>query len=189
MELPLLVLSRTVLRTGMVLVLSILTVSCATLNKDQCAEADWYAIGLKDASLGFNRNSAEDHRRSCAAHGVTPDFERYTAGYNEGEKSWCTYDRGYFAGRHLLHREIGGEQSYFRYRANCAGAEYVDFWLGLRRGKVDYYSGLYAGWKLGFAIIIPFPYKETPPPPDPPVCKEMPDGQVKCIKHPFEGRF
>ena len=72
---------------------------CATLDKDQCLRADWYAIGLEDGARGQPLERSGDHRRACAEHGVTPKIEPYLAGRNEGLKSYCTYEKGFSVGR------------------------------------------------------------------------------------------
>jgi hypothetical protein len=72
---------------------------CATLDKDECRTADWYAIGLEDGARGRALERLGDHRRACAQHDVAPNTERYLAGRNEGLKSFCTFERGYSEGR------------------------------------------------------------------------------------------
>jgi hypothetical protein len=72
---------------------------CASLDKDECRTADWYAVGLEDGARGRTVERLGDHRRACAEHGVTPHTGRYLAGRDEGLKSFCTYERGYSQGR------------------------------------------------------------------------------------------
>jgi hypothetical protein len=72
---------------------------CASLDRDECRNADWYAIGLEDGARGRPVERLGDHRRACAAHGVAPQTERYVAGRNEGLKSFCTYAQGHAQGR------------------------------------------------------------------------------------------
>jgi len=80
-------------------VLLALLAGCASLDKDECRTADWYAVGLEDGARGRALDRLGDHRRACAEHGVTPHTERYLAGRNEGLRSFCTYERGYSQGR------------------------------------------------------------------------------------------
>jgi hypothetical protein len=87
------------LRTVSSLALLALLAGCATLGKEECLRADWYAIGLEDGARGRPLERAGDHRRACAEHGVTPKIEPYLAGRNEGLKSYCTYEKGFSAGR------------------------------------------------------------------------------------------
>lgn len=72
---------------------------CASLDKDDCLQASWYAIGVEDGSRGRPVERLGDHRRACAKYGVAPDAERYLAGRAEGLKSFCTYERGFTEGR------------------------------------------------------------------------------------------
>ena len=72
---------------------------CASMDRNQCVNANWYAIGLEDGARGQPLERLGTHRRACAEHGVAPNAERYVAGRNEGLKSFCTYERGYSEGR------------------------------------------------------------------------------------------
>lgn len=72
---------------------------CASLDRDECVNADWYAIGLEDGARGRAVERLGDHRRACAKHNVAPNSERYLAGRSEGLKSFCTYERGFSEGR------------------------------------------------------------------------------------------
>ena len=97
---------------------------CATLDKDECRNANWTAIGLEDGAQGRGIERVGDHRRACAEHNVQPDLDRYTAGRNEGLKTFCTYDRGY---RHGLNGNA--------YSGACPEPMQKDFLAGYGRGK------------------------------------------------------
>jgi len=71
---------------------------CATMDKNQCVNADWHAVGVEDGARGRPLARLGDHRRACAKYGVAPESERYLAGRNEGLKAFCTYERGYAMG-------------------------------------------------------------------------------------------
>lgn len=73
--------------------------ACATLDREDCVQADWYTIGLEDGARGYAVERLGEHRRACAKHGIAPNAERYMLGRNEGLKSFCTYERGYSEGR------------------------------------------------------------------------------------------
>ncbi len=79
--------------------LSLLLGGCASLDKAECLNADWYAIGLEDGARGRAVERLGGHRRACAEHGIAPDTGRYLAGRAEGLKSFCTFQRGYSHGR------------------------------------------------------------------------------------------
>ena len=87
------------MRTASSFLFVLFCAACATLDKDECVNADWYAIGLEDGARGRSVERLGDHRRACAKHNVTPSAERYVAGRNEGLKSFCTYERGFSEGR------------------------------------------------------------------------------------------
>lgn len=89
---------RFVLRTAVVFLAAILT-GCASLDRGECLNANWYAIGLEDGARGQPLERLGTHRRACAGHGVAPDAQRYMAGRDEGLKSFCTYERGFSVGR------------------------------------------------------------------------------------------
>lgn len=97
---------------------------CASLDKNECRTADWYAIGLEDGARGRAVERLGDHRRACAEHGVTPDTGRYLAGRGEGLKSFCTYERGYAQGR-------GGQA----YSGACPKEMAGGFLAGYQRGR------------------------------------------------------
>src|SRR5262245_58288372 len=72
---------------------------CASMDRNQCLSANWYAIGLEDGARGQPLERLGTHRRACAEYGVAPDAERYVAGRDEGLKTFCTYERGLSTGR------------------------------------------------------------------------------------------
>ena len=72
---------------------------CASLDKDDCLQGSWYAIGLEDGARGRPVERLADHRRACAKYQVAPDAAQYLAGREEGLKSFCTQERGYAEGR------------------------------------------------------------------------------------------
>ncbi len=95
---------------------------CASLDRDECVNADWYAIGLEDGARGRAVERLGDHRRACAKHNVAPNSERYLAGRNDGLKNFCTYERGYAEGS-------AGRA----YGAGCPQAS--NFLAGYQRGR------------------------------------------------------
>lgn len=102
----------------------LLLAGCATMDKSECVNANWYAIGLEDGARGASVERLGAHRRACAEFNVSPDAERYVAGHREGLKSFCTYERGYAAGR-------AGSA----YSGVCPPEMRRDFLAGYERGK------------------------------------------------------
>ena len=87
------------MRTASSVLLAVVLAACASLDRDECLKADWYAIGLEDGARGRALERLGDHRRACAKHNVRPDAARYVEGRNEGMRSFCTYERGFSEGR------------------------------------------------------------------------------------------
>jgi len=115
------------MRTLTLLAAAMLLGACASMDKAQCVNANWYAIGLEDGGQGRTLDRLGERRRACAEHGVQPDAERYAAGRNEGLKSYCTYDQGFRAGR-------GGNA----YNSVCPEPAARDFLAGYERGREIY---------------------------------------------------
>lgn len=76
----------------------ILLSGCATLDKDECINADWRSIGYEDGARGYAASHIGNHRKACAKHGIAPDFERYEQGRCEGLREYCTPRTGYRLG-------------------------------------------------------------------------------------------
>jgi len=109
------------------LLLPMLLSACASMDKNECLSADWYAIGVEDGARGRPLARLGEHRRACAEFGVAPQGERYLAGRNEGLKSFCTYDRGYASGR-----------AGHGYPIVCPGPLAAAFGAGYRDGRERY---------------------------------------------------
>jgi len=115
------------MRTLTLLAAAMLLGACASMDKAQCVNANWTAIGMEDGARGRTLDRLGERRRACAEHGVQPDAERYAAGRNEGLKSYCTYDQGFRAGR-------GGNA----YNSVCPEPAARDFLAGYERGREIY---------------------------------------------------
>ena len=55
------------------LALMSLILSCASLSKNECLQADWFEIGRKDGVMGRPRALFQQHSDACSKHGITPD--------------------------------------------------------------------------------------------------------------------
>jgi hypothetical protein len=106
------------------IIVAALLAGCASLDRDECRNADWYAIGLEDGARGRALERLGDHRRACAEHGIAPHTERYLAGREQGLKSFCTYERGFEHGR-------SGQ----RYAGGCPAATAASFQSGYELGR------------------------------------------------------
>ncbi len=85
-------------RATMLAALTAAVSGCATLNRDECVNADWETIGLEDGARGHPAERIGDHRRACAKHGVSPDLPAYESGRARGLRSYCTPNKAYQSG-------------------------------------------------------------------------------------------
>jgi hypothetical protein len=100
---------------------------CASMSADECATSDWTAVGYEDGSRGYNSDRFGNHRKACAKHGVTPDFQAYQGGRTDGLVEFCQPSRGYILGAN------GG-----RYNGVCATNLEDDFLDAYRVGQQLY---------------------------------------------------
>ncbi|HSD70053.1 MAG TPA: DUF2799 domain-containing protein [Woeseiaceae bacterium] len=85
--------------TAMASILALATLGgCASMSGDECLTSDWHAIGFEDGSRGYTAEQLGNHRKACAKHGVTPDFQAYQAGRLEGLVEFCKPTRAFNLG-------------------------------------------------------------------------------------------
>ena len=108
----------------LVMGVSVLLTSCATLEPEECKTADWVKLGYSDAMSGSSV-MLSDYSKDCAKAGVTPDQTAYMSGYNNGAKAFCTYDKGV---------EVGEKGKSVSGLCNKPGLA-EDFNRGLAKGK------------------------------------------------------
>ena len=100
---------------------------CAGMSQNECALADWQAVGFEDGSKGQGTAAFGARRQACAKHGVTPDFEAYRAGRRAGLEEYCQPRRGFSEGRR-------GAQ----YAGVCPASLEDDFLDGYTEGRTLY---------------------------------------------------
>jgi hypothetical protein len=86
------------------------------MSGDECVTSDWQAIGFEDGSRGYSADRLGNHRKACAKHGITPDFQAYQTGHDQGLVNYCQPSRGFSVGSN------GGS-----YNGVCAGHREGDF--------------------------------------------------------------
>ena len=68
--------------------------SCETMSAEECAAADWRALGFGDAA----QNGADrfaDRAQSCAEKGFAADGAAYASGFGEGMFQFCQPPNGF----------------------------------------------------------------------------------------------
>ena len=79
--------------------LTVVLQGCASMSKNECLTADWYAVGYESGVRGQGEARISEHRKACAEHGVTPDLARYLEGREAGLQKFCEPGNGYRLGR------------------------------------------------------------------------------------------
>lgn len=90
---------RSVFTGAFVVVAGLTVAACATLNKEQCLQGDWRAIGYIDGADGRPMSRIEDHAKACEKTGATPDMSLYAQGRDQGLMRYCTEGNGFRVGR------------------------------------------------------------------------------------------
>ena len=113
---------------SVLLVLGAVAISgCASMNADECANSDWTAVGYEDGSRGYTSDRFSNHRKACAKHGITADFQAYQDGRSDGLVEFCQPGRGFNLG-------AGGG----RYSGVCSADLEPDFLDAYRVGQQLY---------------------------------------------------
>ena len=71
---------------------------CATMSVDECATADWRALGFEDGSRGETMAKADRRGSACAKHGYAMDRSSYESGRHDGLDLYCIESTGYALG-------------------------------------------------------------------------------------------
>ncbi|MGD9365044.1 MAG: DUF2799 domain-containing protein [Desulfobacteraceae bacterium] len=81
------------------LILCFIACGCASLSKEECANANWDAIGYGDGSHGKSANRFNIHQKACAEHGYKASFADYKEGHLRGLREvFCKPRNGYQLG-------------------------------------------------------------------------------------------
>ena len=100
---------------------------CASMNADECATGDWSAVGYEDGSRGHTTERFGSHRKACAKHGITADFQAYQRGRDQGLVEFCK------PGRAFNHGVNGGN-----YNGVCAADMEPEFLEAYHAGRKLY---------------------------------------------------
>lgn len=71
---------------------------CASMSADECVSSDWSAVGYEDGSRGYTTERFGSHRKACAKHGITADFQAYQRGRDQGLVEFCQPGRAFSYG-------------------------------------------------------------------------------------------
>lgn len=71
---------------------------CASMSVEECATADWRALGFSDGARGETLSRAQRRSNDCTDHGYTMDRAAYDEGRHAGLGQYCTADTAYRLG-------------------------------------------------------------------------------------------
>jgi hypothetical protein len=72
---------------------------CTSISKEECANANWEAVGFRDGSNGKLSSRFNAHQKACAKHGFNANLSRYMDGHHRGlEEVFCKPRKGYQLG-------------------------------------------------------------------------------------------
>ncbi|MDA0281546.1 MAG: DUF2799 domain-containing protein [Proteobacteria bacterium] len=71
---------------------------CAVMSEEECVYSDWTAVGYEDGADGRSSDRFGDYRRTCADQNITPDFQAWQAGREQGLIEFCQPLRGFQVG-------------------------------------------------------------------------------------------
>ena len=71
---------------------------CASMSADECMMSDWSAVGYEDGARGYSSDRFGQHRKACAKHGVSADFQAYQSGREQGLVEFCQPGRAFTYG-------------------------------------------------------------------------------------------
>jgi hypothetical protein len=112
-------------KAWMALACATLLGGCSSLSQTECQSANWKEIGYEDGSRGARPARADEHRESCAKHGIAVDRDAWERGYARGLETYCTPENALQLGLR------GGD-----YAGVCPPALDLDFTSHWRAGRV-----------------------------------------------------
>jgi hypothetical protein len=88
-----------VVRGGVLAAGLVVLSACATLNEDQCRDANWQQLGYDDGQAGRHASHIDLHRQACQRHNLPIQAEEWRAGWEIGIRQYCTPQNGLNEGR------------------------------------------------------------------------------------------
>ena len=73
--------------------------SCAQLSEDECANLNWHATGLADATAGIPSSEVDRRLSVCGEYSSQAVRSLYDAGYQAGLAEYCSRDNGFEVGK------------------------------------------------------------------------------------------
>ena len=111
---------------------------CASLSKDDCINANWEDIGVRDGADGKPEEYLIQHTNACAKVAVVPDRGAWAHGRERGLERYCLPHRMYQIGEYGGGFEVGVCQNFDQERLADAYEKGRDVHrLGDHLGDID----------------------------------------------------
>ena len=91
--------TTTLRRATVVAAVTVAMAGCATLDESECADVDWYTLGLEDGNNGHTDDRLDSHTKSCAEFGIQPNVAEWQKGHREGINLYCIPAKGLEEGK------------------------------------------------------------------------------------------
>ncbi|SIR42285.1 Protein of unknown function [Shewanella morhuae] len=88
---------------------------CSSLSIEECANNDWFSLGLADGNRGANAGQLNQYQKDCSEFNLSVDTAQWKQGYLQGLTNYCQPENGYRIG-------LAG-QSYY---GVCSSNEFVE---------------------------------------------------------------
>ena len=86
------------MRAVLLLPLTLLLASCATMSPDECRFANWHDVGLGDGLAGRPLSVYNSRIEDCTEAAVRVDGNAYLRGRDEGLQSYCRLENAVVVG-------------------------------------------------------------------------------------------
>ncbi|MBY0422343.1 MAG: DUF2799 domain-containing protein, partial [Parvularculaceae bacterium] len=87
------------IRIAVIAAVALLLGGCSTMSEEDCATADWTALGERDGLYGESQKKYEERRAQCSKYGYETATDDYARGRDRGLRTYCTPQAGFDAGR------------------------------------------------------------------------------------------
>lgn len=92
--------ARTVVRIFAALAVFAAMSGCASISKNECLNANWEDVGIRDGANGRPEEYLIEHSKACAKVAVVPDRGAWSHGREQGLERFCVPYRAYQIGEY-----------------------------------------------------------------------------------------
>lgn len=71
---------------------------CSSLSIEECANSNWFALGLADGNRGASADRLNQYQQDCGEFNLSVDANQWKQGYQQGLTHYCLPENGYRVG-------------------------------------------------------------------------------------------